>query len=428
MPGRRTFNISRRSALCGAGVTVALPWLESVAAAGPAPHSEPHPPTRMVCVGNEFGMHPDSFWPDSSGEDYKLSPLLKPLESVRKEFSLLGHLDHGLKGGHFAIHAFLTGVHHAEARAMPEGGISLDQKAAEFVGSQTRFPSLNIGSDNGVHGGCQMVWTRTGTRVPPTPGPRELFRKLFIDESKAAKQKERQRIVLQHSILDAVRSDASDLKRRLNKQDEQKLDEYFTSVRDVEKKLTLDEQWQQIAKPTTDLKEPQNQGLVKDMPLIYDLIAMALQTDSTRVATLEIGHTFAIRDLGIKGGYHGLSHHGKVQKNIEQLVQIERYQIEQFARFIEKLKSLKEPNADGSLLDRTMVLHGSGMGNANSHTNSDLPLILAGGGFRHGSFRKFPSKKTGRTPLSNLFVTMLQRFGLETDKFSGSTGTIDLTT
>lgn len=379
---------------------------------------------RMVCVGNEFGMHPESFWPKDHGADYEITPTLKPLADHRDDFSLLSHLDHGLKGGHFAIHAFLTGVKAADARNMEEGGISLDQKAAEFVGSQTRFPSMAIGSDDGIHGGCQMSWTRTGTRVPPIPGPRELFRKLFVDDSTDARQSATQRIQLQSSILDAVVGDAKSLKRKLNTNDGRKLEEYFSSVRDVERKLDMDRQWQQVPKPSTSMKEPINEGLVKDMPRIYDLIALALQTDSTRIATLEIGRSFAIRDLGIKAGYHSLSHHGKVKANIEQLVQIETYQLEQLARFLEKLKSIREPNSDGTLLDHTMVLHGSGMGNANSHTNSDLPLILAGGGFRHGEHKRFPKDGRSRIPLSNLFVTMLQRFGLETDKFSMSTGTL----
>lgn len=378
----------------------------------------------MVCIGNEFGMHPESFWPEGDGAEYEMTPTLKPLTAHRSDFTLLSHLDHGLKGGHFAIHAFLTGVKAADARNMPEGGISVDQKAAEFVGSQTRFPSLAIGSDDGVHGGCQMSWTRTGTRVPPIPGPRELFRQLFVEDSANARQSATQRIQLQSSILDAVLGDAKSLKRKLNTNDGQKLEEYFSSVRDVERKLQLDRQWQKVPKPGTSMEEPINEGLVKDMPRIYDLIALALQTDSTRVATLEIGQSFAVRDLGIKGGYHGLSHHGKVQDSIDQLVQIETYQLEQLARFLEKLKAIREPNSDGTLLDSTMVLHGSGMGNANSHTNSDLPLILAGGDFRHGEHKRFPAHSSKRVPLSNLFVTMLQQFGLETDEFSFSTGTL----
>ncbi len=413
----------RRSFLKAAGVSIALPALESSPIAM-AESSKAAAPVRMVCIGNEFGMYPESFWPKDYGSNYKISPTLKPLSAHRSDFTLLSHLDHGLKGGHFAIHAFLTGVKAADARNMPEGGISLDQKAAEFVGSQTRFPSLTIGSDDGIHGGCQMSWTRTGTRVPPIPGPRELFRQLFVENSAEAKKSAVQRIQLQASILDSVLGDAKSLKRKLNKNDGRKLEEYFSSVRDVERKLGMDRQWQQVPKPQTAMKEPRNEGLVKDMPRIYDLIALALQTDSTRVATLEIGKTFAIRDLGIKAGYHSLSHHGKKQSNIDQLVQIETYQLKQLARFVEKLKSIREPNSNGTLLDKTMVLHGSGMGNANSHTNSNLPLILAGGGFRHGEHKKFPKDGRSRVPLSNLFLTMLQRFGLETDTFSMSTGTL----
>ncbi len=378
----------------------------------------------MVCVGNEFGMYPGAFWPDEFGTDYKMTPLLKPLEKHRQDFTLFSHLDHGLKGGHFAVHTFLTGVKSAEAKGMPDGGISLDQRAAEFVGSRTRFPSLTIGSENGLHGGCQMSWTRTGTRVPPIPGPRELFRQLFAEDDSLAKQKTTDRLMLQGSILDAVLGDARSLKRRLNPSDGQKLEEYFASVRAVETKLDLDRHWQDVPKPTAPIDEPENRGLTRDLPKIYDLIALALQTDSTRVATLEIGGSFAASDLGIRKGYHGLSHHGQVQENIDLLVQIEQYQVEQFARFLEKLSAVSEPESEGSLLDHTMVLMGSGMGNANSHTNQDLPIILAGGGFRHGEHLQSPQESNRRVPLCNLYLSMLQRFGVETDRFSTSTSTL----
>ena len=378
----------------------------------------------MLCVGNEFGMYPGSFWPKTFGRDYEVTPLLKPLEEHRSSFTLFSNLDHGLKGGHFAIHGYLTGVKAAEARGMKDGGISLDQRAAEFVGSQTRFPSIGVGSDDGVHGGCQMSWTRTGTRVPPIPGPRELFRLLFVDDDKNAKRKATDRIALQGSILDAVRDDARSLKRKLNKNDSRKLEEYFASVRSVETKLQLDLQWQSVPKPKALIEEPTNEGLTKDLPKIYELLALAFQTDSTRVATIEIGKSFAIRDLGIRKGYHGLSHHGKMQENINLLTQIELYQVQQFARFLAKLKSIREPNTDGTLLDRTMAMFGSGMGNANSHTNNNLPIILAGGGFKHGEYKQYPGKKHKRIPLCNLFVSMLQQFGLETDRFGTSTGTL----
>src|SRR4029078_3071788 len=185
-----------------------------------------------------------------------------------------------------------------------------------------------------------------------------------------------------------------------------------------------DKHWQSIPKPKLEVKEPENQGLTKDLPAIYDLIALALQTDSTRVATLEIGGSFAASDLGIRQGYHNLSHHGQLQSNIDQLVQIELYQMQQFAHFLDKLRSAQESGSDTSLLDNTMVLLGSGMGNANSHINTDLPILLAGGGFQHGEHKSYPSEQRKRVPLSNLYLSLLQRFGLETDRFSMSTGTL----
>lgn len=420
--------LRRRAFLKAAGVGIALPILESLpkkarATASPVAESA-GPPVRMVCIGNEFGMYPGAFWPQKAGRDYDLTPLLQPLKDLRADLTLFSHLDHGLKGGHFAVHTFLTGVKAADARGMEEAGISLDQRAAEAVGSRTRFPSLAVGSADGLHGGCQMSWTRTGTRVPPVPGPRELFHRLFVDEDPAARKRAADRIALQESILDAVLGDARALQRTLNAADCRKLDEYFSSVRDVEVKLALDRKWQQVPKPRVDITEPENQGLTRDLPVIYDLIALALQTDSTRVATLEIGGSFAASDLGIRKGYHGLSHHGHLPENLKLLQQIELYQVEQFARFLNRLKEIREPGSQGTLLDSTMVLFGSGMGNANSHTNHDLPVILAGGGFRHGEHKVYPEEVRQRVPLCNLFVSMLQRFGVETDRFSMSTGTL----
>ncbi|MEZ6135917.1 MAG: DUF1552 domain-containing protein [Pirellulaceae bacterium] len=420
-------NNNRRNFLRAAGVCIALPTLESLCirrtwATTPSPENAP--PQRMLCVGNEFGMYPGAFWPTQSGPLFEMTPLLRPLEEHRHDLTIFSHLDHGLKGGHFAVHTFLTGVKSTESKSVEDGGISLDQRAAEFVGSRTRFPSLNVGSEGGLHGGCQMSWTRTGTRVPPIEGPRELFRQLFVDDSPSAKALATERIARQESILDSVLEDARALGRRINSADHHKLEEYLASVRSVETKLALDQHWQRIAKPLPTLAEPEDEGLTLDLPKIYDLLALAFQTDSTRVATLEVGGSFIAADLGVKQGYHGLSHHGQVQANIDLLIQLELYQVQQLARFLDRLKSLTEPNSDGNLLNHTMVLFGSGMGNANSHTNHDLPIILAGGGFRHGELKEFPSENARRVPLCNLFVSMLQRFGVETDHFGTSTGTL----
>lgn len=419
---------SRRYFLKSAGVTLALPALESLSAsilgtgvAIGATAAAPGP-TRMVAIGNLLGFYQPEFFPAEAGTGYRMPRLLKPLEPCRKDFTLYGGLDHGHKGGHFAVHSFLTGVLQMDAKGMPDGNISLDQRMAETVGSATRFPSLTVGSEGGIHGGCQMCWTRSGTRVPPIPGPAELFRKLFINESAADVAKARDRFHLKESILDAVQHDAKSLGKRLDKADRDKLDEYFSSVRDVEKQLELSRHWAAVPKPEAPIKQPKNTNMVDDLPMIYDLITLALQTDSTRIATLEIGGDFESRYFGIRKGYHSLSHHGKLKENIDHLLVLEEYQMQQFARFLGRLKSIPERN--GSLLDHTMVLFGSGMANANAHTNLNLPVIFAGGGYRHGEYRVHPNKGVNRVPLSNLYVSMLQRFGVESDRFGTSTGSL----
>jgi hypothetical protein len=421
---------NRRFFLKSAAVTLALPLLESltprVLGAGLAAGSRPGAavagkrPMRMVAIGNALGFYQPAFWPKNSGANYDLPQLLKPLEPHQKDFTLFSGLDHGHKGGHFAIHSYLSGVRTMDAKGMPEGNITIDQRAAETVGGATRFPSLAIGSEDGIHGGCLMSWTRSGTRVPPIPGPQELFRKLFVTTSAADVARSRDRIELQGSILDAVNADAKALQRHLGKRDQEKLDEYFTSVRDVEKQLELSKQWSKVPKPAPGIPEPTNTGFVSDLPVLYDLIALALQTDSTRIATLEIAGGFEASAFGLRKEYHALSHHGQVQENIDGLLKLEQYQMEQFARFLAKLKSIED--GDGTLLEHSMVLFGSGMANANAHTNVNLPIVLAGGGFKHGEHRAYPMTGLHRQPLCNLYVTLLQRFGVEVDRFGIGTG------
>ncbi len=420
--------INRRLFLRSTGVTLALPLLESlsqrvlgtgVAVAAPAGSAAGAArPVRMVCIGNALGFYPPAFFPKNAGKDYDLPHLLEPMAPHRQDFTLFSGLDHGVRGGHFAVHAFLSGVRTVDAKAMPEGNISLDQRAAETVGGATRFPSLTIGYDGGIHGGTMMCWTRSGARVPPIAGPRDLFRKLFISDSASDRAAAADRFRLKGSILDAVHGDAQALQRRLGKRDQQKLDEYFTSVRDVERQLELGAQWSQVPKPQPGIDEPSNAGFLSDLPVLYELMLLALQTDSTRIATLETGST----GFGFQADYHGTSHHGQRPETIDSLLKIERYQTEQFARFLSKLKSLED--GDKALLDNTMVLFGSGMGNAATHVNTNLPVILAGGGFRHGEFKAYPPTGRGRTQLCNLFLSMLQRFGVETDRFGLSTGTL----
>ena len=429
--------IHRRQMLRAAGVSIALPFFPSLGVAHTGSDKSDDDATakkRMVCIGNMLGFHPEAFWPEAEAavaesttglteyHDYKLNRTTGPLAAIRDHMTMIEGLDHGTSGGHFSIHAFLSGVRQIDAKSMPDANVTIDQYAADHVTGLTRFPTLTIGSESGIHGGCQLSWTRTGTRVPPITGPEQLFKLLFVDVSQHDKLAVADRFSLQGSILDMVRSDADRLERKLNQQDRNKLDEYLTSVRDVEKRIGLRRNWLDVPKPEAPFAAPKNRNMVEDLPLLYELIALALQTDSTRIATLEIGGDFNPRDLGVNGDYHALSHHGQLEDRIEALITLETYQIQQFVRFIEKLSSMEENGQ--SLLERSMVLFGSGMGNANSHTNTNLPVLLAGGGFKHGRLLAFDRKSNNRPPLTNLLVSMLQQFGVETDKFSTSTGTL----
>ncbi|QDV45711.1 hypothetical protein Enr13x_55900 [Stieleria neptunia] len=432
--------VGRRSILQAAGISIALPAFDSLRSRATAGESDSpstksaessQPPRRMVCIGNMLGFYPEAFWPGKPSADgtttvrddaSSLSTTLASLAEHSGDFTVIGGLDHGLKGGHFAIHAFLSGVRSVDAKSMPDGNITLDQFAAETIAGRTRFASLTVGSDSGIHGGCQLSWSRSGTRVPPITGPRELFEKLFVGVKPADKQRAADRFRMQESILDAVNGDAKTISKQLNRRDAQKLDEYLTSIRDVEKRLGNRKQWIDIEKPPAPFAAPANTNMVDDLPMLYELIALALQTDSTRIATLELGGDFEARDFGFKSGYHSLSHHGQRKESIDALKKIESYQVEQFSRFLTKLRETE--SGDSNLLETTSVLFGSGMGNANSHTNTNLPIVVAGGGLRHRGTMWFDSSNPHRPPLTNLYLTLLHRFGIPAERFSTSTGTL----
>ncbi|MEO2000146.1 MAG: DUF1552 domain-containing protein [Pirellulales bacterium] len=426
--------MNRRIFLRQAGVAIGLPFLPSLMSSKIAfcGQQVASGSKKMVCIGNMLGFHPAAFWPSIKQvggeggfialENFEYGITTQLLNEIRERSTLIQGLDHGTKGGHFGIHSFLSGVKQNEASAMIHGNVTIDQFAAEHVVGQTRFPSLTIGSLEGIHGGCQLSWTRTGTRVPPIPGPEQLFKKLFVNATGKEKDSATDRFTLQTSILDVVQEQAHDLERSLNQRDKNKLDEYFTSVRDVEKGIARRRRWIDVPKPEAMMKQPQNRNMVEDLPLLYDLIVMALQTNATKIATLEIGGDFNPADLGVRGGYHSLSHHGQLQERIDALITLETYQIEQFVRFVKKLAVTVDDA--GPLIDTTTVLFGSGMGDANSHTNQNLPIVLAGGDFSHGKLLAFDTRHPHRPPLANLFVTMLQKFGVESDSFAKSTGTL----
>lgn len=417
----------RRFLLRSVGATLALPGLPSLMAKSVGGTSAVQTAKgagagarRFVAVGNLLGFQQKSFFPKTTGKAWEETTLLKPLLPNREHLTVYRGLDHGIKGGHFAVHSFLSGVLNSEAQNRPDGNVSLDQYLAEAVGTETRFPSLTVGSEGGIHGGCQIAWTRSGVRVPPVTGPAALFEKLFVSESPERMTQRAEENRVQGSILDAVREEAASLSRQVNAEDKAKLDEYFSSIRDVEKRLELRQRWVNQPKPEAPFEKPADVNTVHDLPMLYELIALALQTDSTRIATLEIGGCFLPQDLGIDKSYHGLSHHGNDEEAIAHLIKLETYQIEHFAKFLGRLEKISD--GEQSLLDSTAVLFGSGIGDGNSHTNTDLPIVLAGGGYRHGEFKQVESKGINKVPLCNLYVDIAQRMGVETDAFGSSTG------
>ncbi len=417
----------RRFILKSLGASLALPALPSLLASAVGGNSAVQTAKcagagarRFVAVGNLLGYQVKQLFPQTTGTAYEQTTLLKPLWDVRKHMTVYRGLDHGIKGGHFAVHSFLSGVLNSEAQNRPLGNVSIDQFIADAIGHQTRFPSLTVGSEGGIHGGCQIAWTKSGVRVPPITGPAELFDRLFVSDSPERQARRHQENRLQASILDTVLGEANSLSRRVNREDKSKLDEYFTSIRDVEKRLELRQRWASLPKPKPPFDRPANKNKVDDLPMLYELIALALQTDSTRIATLEIGGDFLPQNLGIEKGYHGLSHHGNDEAAIKHLITLETYQIEHFAKFLARLSKLTD--GDRTLLDSTAVLFGSGIGDANTHKNSDLPILLAGGGYRHGEFKQLSAAGPNKVPLCNLFVDLAQRMGVETETFGSSTG------
>ncbi len=422
--------MDRRTFLKGTGVAMALPFFEnmgplSAKAVGPAAkNSSTGSPIRMVCIGNPLGLMPDSFFPKGEGANYELSDLLRPIGRHRKDFTIFSNLDHDISGGHSAVHAFLSGIKDQDASDWPEGNISLDQRAAEFVGTSTRYSSLVMSTGEGDGDlKCKLSWTRNGVNVPPVTSARDLFKALFVQDDPRLLARRKSAYDVNESILDAVNSQAKILSRQLGKADQEKLDEYLNSVRELERKLGMSREWMHKPKPKVDIGEPGEGDLTYTVPAFYDLLALALETDSTRVATLGVPGNVNTADLGLVGSYHGFSHHGKAEKLRQGLFVIEKFQVEQMGRFLDKLKTIKEPDGQ-SLLDRTMVLMGSGMGNGSSHSNKNLPLLLAGGGFKHGKHKVYPTENHKRIPLCNLYGSMLQRFGLEIDQFNKGTGTL----
>lgn len=412
--------LNRRTVLRATGVAMALPLFDALAprrvrgAAAAVPR-------RIVCINTPLGLHPPFFFPSAAGRDYEPSPYLEVLKDFRNDFTVLSGLSHPDVGpSHDSNQSFLTAAPHPERRAGFKNSISLDQFAAERTFGQTRFPTLTLACE-----GVGLGWTKSGAPVPSENWPSSVFAKLFLEGRPDEVQAQARRFADGQSVLDAVRDQARKLKGVLGAGDLEKLDEYFTSVRELEQRLLQAEAWSKKPKPKVDAKPPINiqnpADLVGKTRLWFDLIHLALQTDSTRLVTLQLLGTSSVPPIsGVSQGHHDLSHHGQDPTKIAQLKVLELEKMKTLRDFLVQLRQTQE---DGeSLLDRTMVFFSSNLGDASKHSVKNMPVLLAGGGFRHGQHLAFD--ETSHPPLCNLFVSMLQRFGVEADSFGSSTGTL----
>lgn len=409
--------LSRRTFLRGTGVSLALPFLDAMlprlrAAAAPAPK-------RMVFVCTSLGLHTPNLFPKETGRGYTLTPYLDIVKAHRDDFTVLSGISHPDQAGANGHTSEMTWLTSAKGPGLSgfRNTISVDQLVAEKIGLETRLPTLVLSTS----GQTSQSYTRSGVMVPADSKPSQVFAKLFLDGSKAEIDRQIQRLREGRSIMDTVGEEAKRFGGRIGTADREKLDEYFTSVREMEKRLATAEEWVQKPKPKVEAKQPQDiandSDLIGKMQLLLSLIPLALQTDSTRLVTVLVqGRNDVPVVPGVTIDHHNLSHHGQDPEKLAQLQKVENELMRSFGGLLAGLKEKKEEGS--ALLDNTMVMFGSNLGNANSHDTKNIPLLLAGGGFKHGQHLAFDAKNN--VPMCNLFVQMLQRMGMETDAFGSS--------
>ena len=417
---RKAQQTSRRQLLRAAGVGIALPVLDCFQPRVQAAQNET-PPRRMVCVCTPLGLHPADFFPTTPGPDYELTPHLEVFGELRRDFTVISGLSHPDVGSsHDSIFSFLTGAPHPEIRSGFRNSISLDQFAAEQIGGLTRFPCLSLSAE-----GFGLSWTRSGAFVPSDLYPANVFARMFLEGRPAEVQLQRQRLSDGRSILDMVREQARQMQPALGQRDREKIDEYFTSVRELEQRMAIAQEWSQRPKPHVDAQQPQNNmnsaDVIGKSRLMFDLVHLAILTDSTRLITMLLLGTSQVPPIpGVSLGHHDLSHHGQDPQKIAQLRTVEIEKMKVLHELLLKLKNTKEQGE--SLLDRTMVFFSSNLGDASTHSTKNLPVLLAGGGFRHGRHLAFDPDNP--PPLSNLYLSMLHRLGIHAGEFASSTGTL----
>jgi hypothetical protein len=422
--------ISRRTFLRGSGVALALPFLDSMLpkrGLGADANVKGGVPRRMVCICTNYGLYGPALFPENTGRNYTLSPYLEILKEHRNDFTLFSGISHPNQAGACGHSSEMTWLTSAAKPGLSgfRNTISVDQLVAEKTGFETRYPSLVLGT--GSAGINSISYTRSGVMIPAESKPSKVFAKLFLNGTPDEIKGQMQKLQEGRSIMDSVQGQAKTFGRRVGTADRAKLDEYYTSVREMELRFAKAEEWVKKTKPTVDAAQPKDitdeRDLIGRLRLLLDLVPLAVQTDSTRLFTIMVqGLPSAPLVPGVSIDHHGLSHHGKEPGKVEQLRRIEEAQ---FAAVRDLIAALaKKEEAGRRLLDSTMVMFGSNLGNANSHEPTNLNIVLAGGGFKHAGHVAFDQKNN--TPLSNLFVTMLQRMNIETDRFGSSRGTISL--
>lgn len=411
--------LDRRTLLRASGVAIGLPFLDAMvpAAASEAAATLAQPP-RMVLVGQPLGLYAPHFFPEQVGRDYPPSRYLKLLAAHRDRFTVFSGMSHRYASGHFAEVGLFTGVASEFIREKAiKNGISLDQEAAAHVGNQTRFASL-------VLGGGDVAWNRRGVRIPSESRATQVFRKLFIAGTPEEQARELRRVRDGQSILDDVGEQLRALNRRVGRGDRNRLDLFLSSLREAEQTLRQDERWSTTSKPQVEFAVPHSDfggpQLIERSRQWYNIVHLALQTDSTRVISLWLGTQERPDISGVNLGHHDASHHGQDPAKLEQLALIEEAEIRVFGEFLETLSQSND--GSGSLLDRTAVLYASNLGNSSSHDNNNLPILLAGGDFRHQGHVAFD--RQDNTRMANLFVRMLHHLGIEADRFGASTGMV----
>ncbi|MFM8536696.1 MAG: DUF1552 domain-containing protein [Planctomycetaceae bacterium] len=406
--------IPRRTLLKGLGVGLALPWLDAMQ---PAFTAETPPPMRFIGVLTYLGFHAPYLFPAESGPDYSTTRYLEVLEPHRHDFTIISGLNHPeVRDFHESDKSFFTGAPHPLSPTF-RNTISFDQLAAERIGRLTRYPSLNFCT----MAGYSCSYTRSGVAIPAETSAAKAFTKLFIDGTPEEVAAEVRRLQQGRSILDRVAERADRLRRDVGAADRDKLDQYFESVRNLETRMVQLEDFARKPKPKPEREPIQDPGPGEDttrLGLMLDVARLAVQTDLTRIVTLYWMQTSKTPSApGMSFANHDLSHHGQDPGKIEKLAVIERDLLAEWGAFLGRLEEASE--AGGRLLDRTMALMGAALGNASSHDATNLPILVAGGRFKHGSHLAHDPKRP--PPLCNLWVQMLHELGVDVPRFGSST-------